>query len=79
MKYIHYITLPGKCNGKAIKKEVMFELSLKRRLSVCVVSAGKNIPGRWDKYVEIDFQEYFFYLECSMYKRLIDKEAVEMF
>ena len=38
-----YITSPEKCNRKTTKEEVMFELSLK---SVCLVSAGKNFPGR---------------------------------
>lgn len=32
----------------------MFELSLKGRVSVCLVKEGKNISGRWKKHMEIE-------------------------
>lgn len=56
----------------------MFELSLKGRASVCLVKKGKNISGRWKKYMEIETFKNILQLVCSMYERVIDKEAVRV-
>lgn len=57
------------------KEEVMFELSLKGIPSVCLVTGGKHIPGRWNKCVETmtTFKNIFYGVQ---YVWVIDKEGL---